>query len=252
MLEPWRVYTEVLHRNLRRFHATWLPGERVQVGDVGYLDGHRFVPRGNLANFGVPLPVPKSAGREPSIRFVSASGLTTSTNVAAEGAKLEIRFTDEAAVFFNASGCSHHTVDALALQQQLLELVRAGLWAADYVVVTHVVSVATLTVAFAGSKDGAVTLRSAAAPLDLEDVNLALEIDRQSNCALVLPAIKNCTPLLAVSQLRRRNLVGRKTLVERSGEYDPGAAIVEYRRAREEMLTANSDTPFELASLTEE
>lgn len=240
MLDPWRVYTAVMHRSLRKFYATWLPSEVIKVGDIGYLEHDRFVKRGNLMHLGAPPVRSTQQTADSIIRFQSSEGLVLDTKADGPGAELHMSFNSESAVFFSAAGCVHHVVDALDLEPAILDMVRMGLWAPDYVVVHHVVTASTATIVFGGSREAHVRLRAREPVIDFARADLKLELGSHTNCALVLPSLRNCTPLIGALQIKRRHLVGQQRLVERSASADPAAAIINYRRARQEAAANNT------------
>jgi hypothetical protein len=237
-MDIWRIYTDAVHQQFKKFFATWIPGERVAIGDVGYLDHSRFIRKGTLGNFGLDIPQQKRVPGDQHIQLQSARGLAVSASASSASVppELKLKFSHHNAVFLNLIDCTHQSIALLDLQSSVLDLVRAGIWNPDLVIVTSVVGAKAATIACAGNADSEVTLKSnlPAAALDFADPNLQLSVAIQNRCGLLEPNLRDCTPLMGLAQVRRR-LRGQE-LMERAlaatGEESLNESIAMLRSVR--------------------
>ena len=63
------TYTKEVHQKLERY-ATWLPTDKIAVGDLGFLRGDRFYRIAHLNDFEIPLP---STSRQNSRNLINVA-----------------------------------------------------------------------------------------------------------------------------------------------------------------------------------
>ncbi len=126
------IYTRGVHTNLAPLYANWEPTKPVRAGDYGTVSdkNNQFTYHGNIKEFGVPFSLRTEHGASQRTFFSEGSGSLTfhakgeaSPGVPiAANATLEIQFSKENAVFFNAAGCRYQMVsDKEALGRMILQ-----------------------------------------------------------------------------------------------------------------------------------
>src|SRR5262245_51278402 len=106
MASPVMLYHQEMHNNLG-FFATWLPGDPIEIGDVGVLENGRFRPMTSLKEFGIACDISTSQSAQ-NVHYTSRQGtkIATSSGAAATAiakAEITIEFSRQGAFVFNAS-----------------------------------------------------------------------------------------------------------------------------------------------------
>lgn len=215
-----RQYTADLRRELS-FLASWPPGARLQLGDVGTTDGDNvFMRLSSLQALGVPFKeMLASEGRE-NYQYASKGGVDFGVKLAGEPssllpnvplhkAGLGIRFKRKHAVVFRADGARHSRIeDLLLLRNEVLSLIQAGQWNRDWSIVTHLVSADATTVLVGSSAssgiefelDGAVQ----AGGLELLSATGSLHTVASREMELAMVGTGGATPLFRGMRVKRR------------------------------------------------
>jgi hypothetical protein len=140
------IYTTGVYDNLQPLYANWFPDTPVKMGDYGILNDRQFVPIGNIgdAAIGIAFKV-RSSTDKSQINFSSSDStkvtLTAAGSVNASGgvnvkASLEIDFSSEEAVYFNAAECVYNMVDdKVTLGNSIMALFNNGAWNRDWAIV---------------------------------------------------------------------------------------------------------------------
>jgi len=202
-----KVYTQEVHNNLAPLYANWDPGKRVDIGDYGTIEGASFNYIGKVASKGIQFSVLPSTG-ETQREFMSKSGGSFEVfaqgqarpgGVVAANAGVDIQFTSQDSVFFNAGGCTYEMVeDKDALGRAILDLVRQKKWDKHWVVLTDRVRAGATTIAMSASSSAGVTLQAAAnlPTIDLASGSLKLTASRTKDVAYTIVTESNLTPLI--------------------------------------------------------
>jgi hypothetical protein len=208
------VYTKEVHEQTHRY-ATWLPGDIITLGTVGYLEGKAFQPHTHLKNFGISAEEVKDPAAKADYTFASggvtevagnasASGVPTSVGIGA--AKLKINFSSAHSVYVALRGCVGSAFgDLVTLGDKILQLVKTGNWKLDWVVVTRLVTVASATILQAEAKGAAAELEgsiSATPVADLLKVGAGVKMVSKSSVGMSIVTEPNLTPLLGLAQVR--------------------------------------------------
>lgn len=209
------IYTDEVHENLSPLYANWEPGTPRRLGNYGVLDGNTFIYVGNIKDLDIHIkvrhdttPDKKSFTTQGStqVRFGIGAGGTVDGAVDVAG-KLEVAFSSERAVFFNAAGCRTETIsDQNALGQAIMALRDADKWNDNWAVVTDIVKAGATTVAVSGGAGSSVTFQASGttAQIDLADADLDLHVASQNNIGYTVDAGKGLVPLIGLSKVQSR------------------------------------------------
>lgn len=223
-------YTEEMHRQFGYF-ASWLPSNRLELGDVGTLRRDRFDKITSLARLGVRFQV-GTADEPVDLEYSSAGQVDVSVNanahldtgpVAKPSATITVTFNRANATLFQAARCTVESVlDLSTLEEQLCRLKRAESWSLDYVVVTELVRTGPAAILISNQKGAKVEFQVDAGVLGGDSLQVAkasvgLPIMSTSGLAVKVIALSGVTPLNRAGRLRRR-FTADPRLVYRSGK----------------------------------
>ncbi len=206
-------YCTQLQRNLTGLHANFPPNRPLALGDYGIKRDDVFQRLGNIRTFGVAFTATEGTS-ESTIQFKSAGAVDVEFvakgearvgAVPAVNAGLDLKFTRENAVFFNAAGCTLTQVDDIAAVGEALgALLAAGRWDSGFYVVTSLVHAASTTAVVSSARGSEVGLEAASdvPHIDLTDASLKLRIKRSRSTALEIVTANGQTPLMQLSRLR--------------------------------------------------
>ncbi len=175
MASPVKLYQKEMHDKLG-FFATWLPGDRIEIGDVGVMKDGAFRPLGSLAELGIPFELRESRSTQ-DVQYTSTSGtkIAFSSGANAGGiakAEITIDFSRAGAFVFHASGMRSRSIaNRMEVARALLEAYRAKRWQESWLLVEalRVAERATIVVA----EDSSAGLSLAADVATIPSVSLA-------------------------------------------------------------------------------
>jgi hypothetical protein len=207
------LYADQVHDNLKPLYANWDVSTPRQLGDYGVLDDNIFVQLGNITkDFGVKF-TPRTDTRKDTRSFSSKG--STEVNISAQGqapaggakinAKLEINFSSEDAMFFNAAGCEYSMIaDKAVVGAEIMKLYNKGDWDRSWVIVTDIVDASAVTVAVSSSKSSAVVFEADASipNINLADPQLKLSVKSSRNVGFQLAAEQGKNLLLGFCKIR--------------------------------------------------
>jgi hypothetical protein len=228
MASAARQYTAELKRELR-YLASWPPGVRVELGDIGTIDGDNvFMRVASLRGLGISFK--KAAASEGAQTFDYASsgaveiefklaGQTSqlTPNVPSANAGLGIRFTREHATVFRADGAEHSRIDdLLTLRREVVSQIQAGRWDRDWSIVTHVVHAASTTALVARSAGSGIEFELSAnvqgGGLELLSADAGLRTVASRDMQLTMVGTGGATPLFQAVRVKRRYFFGKPEL----------------------------------------
>jgi len=152
-----RTYSSEIKDHLD-YLVTWPINTDVQLGDIGILEDGVFKRMATLKALGITQPGEREGRGTSTLEYGSRNGVEwtlnpgASTAVQAIDAKVEIKFTQEGAVFLRIGDYTlkqFETTDELG--QEILTRYKNDSWQRNRVVVTEVVSAAAATVLVSGS-----------------------------------------------------------------------------------------------------
>lgn len=152
MVSPVRLYQREMHGNLG-FFATWLPGDPIEIGDVGLLEAGRFRRMASLKDLGIPCEVDVSSTQQ-NVQFTSTKGTRLTTSAGANAptlvkAEIKIGFSREGAFIFNAFKLRpRRLVNHSTVAEAILDAYRNHHWEQGWLLVetVHVAERATIVV----------------------------------------------------------------------------------------------------------
>lgn len=201
------------------FLATWLPGTRLRLGDVGILKRDRFEFVTTLDDLGIPFKIRDISGAA-DYHYVSSKGVAINFHgngkaespgaaVASAASDVSINFTRANAVVFAATGCKTTLIERQdQLGRSILERYQAGNWPGEHVLVTELVTADSATILISGDDSAKVDLAArakiATAGFSLADPSLELQVASSVGVATQILAASQLTPLFRASAVRRR------------------------------------------------
>lgn len=151
MASPVKLYQREMHKRLG-FFATWLPGDPMEIGEVGLIEAGRFRRMTSLYELGISCEVSAGPTRQ-DVQLTSSQGtkLTTSggTTAASLKAEITIEFSRTGAFIFNASTLRpRRLVNRSAVATAIVDAYRNGQWKRGWLIVDalHVAERATILV----------------------------------------------------------------------------------------------------------
>lgn len=226
-----RRYTRQMYDRYK-YLATWLPNTRIELGDVGTIDGDTFKRVTTLKDLQVQFDIRRgtdeldfsetsSSGVECSVG--ASSGTTPGT---AEGS-LAVKFAEEGAFVFRATGCrTHEIADKVSLGREVLSQCKAGLWDPKWRIVDTVVRAECSTIIVSRSKSASLSL-GGGIPLLLANIatpEAKVAILGQSGDVLHMLATEGLTPLftlIGVKQSWLSRLLGASPIFGGPGSDPP-------------------------------
>jgi hypothetical protein len=162
---PATLYQREMHENLG-FFATWLPGDPLDIGDVGVLENGRFRKVTSLTELKIPFSV-GSSSMTSEVQYSSRQG----TNIAASGSaavtalargELALEFSSEGAFVFHASGLNAHRLDnLLTIGLQIVGAFKKGKWNESWILVDELRTAARATIVVSQDKAGRMVFSAA-------------------------------------------------------------------------------------------
>lgn len=209
------IYSNEVYDNLRPLYGNWEPGQPIELGDYGVLQGRIFVRLGSIKAMNIPFK-PISEPRKSQKYFASSGSTSVSLNAAGSAAvpgganvkaSLKIDFTSERAVFFNAAECEYHMIDdKRSVGDNIMKLYKASprKWKRDWVVVTDVIKAGATTVAISGGRTSSIVIEATGSEptINLADASVGLAMKSASNVGYQVIAGQGLTPLLGLSGIK--------------------------------------------------
>jgi hypothetical protein len=193
-----------------RYWPTWTPLTRLSIGDCGTLErGVFFDRKRHVSDFGVSKSALKTkpVPHDPLLLVRSNKGTRIKTQLEADNAVIpgipegeagvRVSFLRENATFLAAVDVSERRLaDKYQLEQELIELVRANRFPADYVVITELVRAKAARIFISGEKGQAVSLRARLdTPFGLAGVGAKLSTAFDNSVDLSFDGTRGVTPL---------------------------------------------------------
>lgn len=191
-------YAAHIGRTLERL-ATWMPGDRLALGDVGELEGGRFRKLGSLREHNVGFDVEMGA-EQPALSASTTSELVLDSGVdqlRGKGQMLTVGFGREGSTVFEAERVRHSRIrNQGAVELELARRLAAGEWRRSWIVVDQVWTAASATIVIATSADARVVARGPKLAGLGALASLAHgELECVSGSTVKLEGLRSCTPL---------------------------------------------------------
>jgi len=208
------IYTETINKNFPYQFANWEPGKPVRLGDYGYLKNNVFIYMGNIEDIGISFEIRKDKGLDNrkfkssgiNIKKINIGASANINSVVNVKAKLEISFTKENSVFFNAINCTTDMIRSKPkLGKDILNEYKNGEWNIDYVVITDIMKSEATTIVISEEKNSSILFEAIGdvSQIDLADVNLGLNSIEENNISYQIATKSGLTPLIGLCQLEK-------------------------------------------------
>jgi hypothetical protein len=152
-------YVKLMYQRYKHF-AAWLPNTKVQLGDVGVVEGKYFKQMTTLKLLGVSFK--KRIGGKPlvfnddltggmQVRVKASGEISAGTALSVAQAGVSIEFANEGAFLFHAVGCYADEIeDKAAVGQALISLQKK--WDINWAVVDTIVRAGSTTILVSNSR----------------------------------------------------------------------------------------------------
>jgi hypothetical protein len=209
------IYSESVHSNLRMY-AAWPIDTPLGLGDFGTLDGHLFQRLGNIKDqYSIQI---KSLSSKSSVHYDYRSADTVETTMYAKGdmklggqiplakAGLEINFSGENAVFFDAAGCNISTIENKDnVFNEITKLYRKGKWDKKHTLITDIIRAESAMVLISKSKDASIFLEAESPEItviELAKASIGLRCKSEKNIGLNFISTQETTPLIKLGRIK--------------------------------------------------
>jgi hypothetical protein len=210
MASPVQMYQDEMFSNLG-FYPTWLPGDRMEIGDVGVLDGGRFRQQASLKELGIAYQVSTGTAVQ-NVKYNSTQGTKIEVTASADAAsvaqgEIKIEFARTGAFVFHANDLRQRQLEnRLLVGKDIVAAYARGTWKKEWLLVEahHIASCATVIVC-QDSAGSLVLGASASKPLtsiSLSDPKVGLTVSRTSGRIVHLVGARNLHPLYSCLGLR--------------------------------------------------
>lgn len=210
MSSPVRLYQQEMHDNLG-FFPTWLPGDRIEIGDVGVFEGGRFRRMTSLAELGIAQKVELGTATQ-DVQYTSTQGTKIMTSAGAEltaiaKAEITVDFSREGAFVFHASRLRPQYLENRAeVGQEIVKVYNKGKWQKEWLLVEALHTAERVTIIVSeDSSAGLVLVASAKTPLSsisLADPKVGLEIAATRGKVVNILGGKNLHPLYSCLRVK--------------------------------------------------
>ena len=216
------IYTHTIRENFHPLFANWEPGTPIELGAYGPMDGDSFIHVGNIKDLGLNFDIRKDLTKDnklfsskgSAIFKLGAKGSININGMVNTKATLQIAFTSEDAVFFNAAECDFQMMrDKAKIGKVIMQRYRDHEWERAWAIVTDVVVAGATTIAISGGKTSSIVFEASGNVdrIDLADASLNLNITSQESVGYVVEAKKGLVPLIGMSKIQSTFLwVGEK------------------------------------------
>ncbi|MBU4566449.1 MAG: hypothetical protein KMY53_05935 [Desulfarculus sp.] len=207
------IYAGEVHRNLKPLYANWDPGRQARLGDVGILKDDVFIHVTSLDNLGVSFNTRDDPASDHKF-FISqngskvtshAKGSLDANGIAFVNAALEVEFTSDKAVMFNAADCSYSMIDDKnKLGQEVMDLYKNKKWKKKWVVITDLITSGSTTLAISGGSTSSIVFQATGnvQQIDLADASLGLSVAKSQQIGYQLVASHGLTPLFGLCKIQ--------------------------------------------------
>jgi len=210
MVSPVHRYQREMHDNIG-FFATWLPGDLLELGDIGTLKDGTFRKRSSFRELGIKCQE-SMRGASQNLQYTSKSGTTFSvdSSIAAPkpldiAAAIKVEFSSEGSFLFHAMNVRNRRLENNAsLTEAMLEVWNSGKWEKDWYVVESIHEADCATVIVSEDISAGVTFnaKGALGGLPLADPQVTLSISSSRGKMAQIIAGRYVRPLYSCLRVR--------------------------------------------------
>lgn len=231
MLVNVRTYQEEMHNSVG-FFATWLPGDILDLGDVGELKDGQFRKRASLKDLGIEHNL-SSRGPSQDLEVTSKGGVEVVVEGGIAGtvlpvtALIKVEFKRRGAFVFNATDVRKQVLEHSAdMAKAILDAHRANKWKKNWCIVDSVHLAGCATVLIAENKSAGVTFEASTelplGNLPLANPNVKLKITSSRGKLVQVLGARDLRPLYSCIKLERKWWAGPE-LGKVRGSASPGS-----------------------------
>ncbi len=183
MPSPVKLYQREMHDNVG-FFPTWLPGDPIEVGDVGLLDGGRFRRLASVEDVVGMLPEVSEGQTAQDMHYTSSSGTNIRTLAKASAAgiatgAISLEFSEVGAFVFHASRLRPRQLkNRVPVFEKILEAYYRDAWKKNWILVDALYSAERATIVVSQDSSAQLTL-AATVTGPLEMISLSALSDPQ-------------------------------------------------------------------------
>jgi hypothetical protein len=150
MATPVKLYQKEMHDNTG-FFATWLPGDPIEIGDVGKFEGGRFRRMSSLKELGIEFSVSRGQSTQ-NVDYSSTRGTKISSATGAEvaaiaKAEISIDFSEQGAFVFQALQLQPWQLEnRMIIGEQVVKAYEANRWDKSWLLIESLHSAERATV----------------------------------------------------------------------------------------------------------
>ncbi len=232
MASPVQRYQREMHDNIG-FFATWLPGDLLELGDIGTLKDGIFRKRSSLRELRIKYQA-SALGASQNLQYTSKSGTAFSvdSSVAAPkpldiSAAIKVEFSSEGSFLFHASNVRNRRLENIAnLTGAILEIWNNGKWDKNWYVVEsiHQADCATVIVSEEVSAGVTFNAKGALGGIPLADPRVDLSISSSRGKMAQIIAGRDLRPLYSCLRVREGWFSGPSVEAVRGESADPGGS----------------------------
>lgn len=208
-----KIYTDAVYDNLKPLHANWEPGRPIKLGDFGILRDRTFIHLGNLSDLGIAFDERPDLANDQKfftsqdsveVKF-NAKGSVPISGIVNVNASLEVNFTSQNAVFFNAADCDYLMIEnKVALGKEIMEKFENNEWQREWVVVTDLVKAGATTLAISGGRSASIVFEASGNVdrINLSDASIGLTVKNATNVGYQVVAENGLIPLIGLCKIQ--------------------------------------------------
>ena len=210
---PQEQYTDEMHDHFG-YYATWTPGLKLNLGDIGILNGNAFTRLANIKDKGLTFLVGDGGVTNSNIAYSSSGSVTVSFKASGSAsspgsaltsldAGIIIDFGKQYSTYFQADGTSNQVIeDTITLGDQIIEKFKNGEWDKHWVVITEVITISSGSIIISNSNNAKIELKAngnvGLAKIDIADPSLDLSVQFARDIHTQIIATDKQTPLFKV------------------------------------------------------
>jgi hypothetical protein len=217
MPAPYKFYLNYMHSQTG-FRASWDPGRRLQIGQIGKLDANGiFSVYSSLLNEGI-TPETDEALNTSDLDYTSHDNVDITAKLAGSvpiagsvlgntEAGFSFEFKNENSIVFQASQYrTQQLVNIGAIERAVLSKYEQGNWDKDWLIVSQLIVAGSSTIIICNSADAMLELKAKAGAgtgdLKLTDASLDLSVAHEKGSTLKYISQSGLTPLYKLMGIR--------------------------------------------------
>jgi hypothetical protein len=210
MASPAQRYQREMHDNIG-FFATWLPGDLLELGDIGTLKDGTFRKSSSFREMGIEYQV-SSLGASQNLLYTSKSGAAFSVDSSVAvpkpldiSAKIKVEFSSQGAFLFQASNVRNRRLEKIAsLTEAILKVWKNEKWEKGWYVVDTIHQADCATVIVSEEESAGVTFnaKGALSGIPLADPRVELSISSSRGKMAQIIAGRELRPLYSCLRVR--------------------------------------------------